>query len=78
MNAQTDIGAPSAQSSERQARDKVLGYDRIVYRIILLHLPVLALLIPWGYGTYAFAIVAAFGVGALATVAYVNLRGTVQ
>ncbi|MEO1079102.1 MAG: methyl-accepting chemotaxis protein [Pseudomonadota bacterium] len=78
MNAQTDIDAHMANTSERQARDKVLGYDRIVYRILLLHLPVVALLVPWGYGTYTFAVVASLGVGTLATVAYFNLRGTYQ
>ncbi|WP_303291579.1 methyl-accepting chemotaxis protein [Marinobacter sp. SS5-14b] len=58
------------------ARQQVLTTDRQMLIILLAHVPVVGLLVPWGYGTYAFAIVASLLVGGLALVAYVMLRGT--
>ena len=39
MNAQTQIDLSLGRATDEQSRDKILGYDLIVYRIILLHLP---------------------------------------
>ncbi|PSF08987.1 methyl-accepting chemotaxis protein [Marinobacter halophilus] len=44
--------------------------------IIMAHVPVVGLLVPWGHGTYSFAIVASLLVGVLALAGYAMLRGT--
>ena len=58
------------------ARQQVLTTDRQMLIILLAHVPVVGLLVPWGYGTYAFAIVASLLVGGLALAGYAMLRGT--
>ncbi len=61
---------------DESLRQGLLKYDRIVYLIILAHLPVAIFLIPIGYDTRAFAVVASLLVAALATLAYFTVRGT--
>lgn len=58
------------------ATQQTLTTDRQMLIILLAHVPVVGLLVPWGYGTYSFAIVASLLVGALALAGYVMLRGT--
>ncbi|MFO8142114.1 MAG: methyl-accepting chemotaxis protein [Marinobacter sp.] len=58
------------------ATQQTLVIDRQMLIILLAHVPVVGLLVPWGYGTYSFAIVASLLVGALALAGYVMLRGT--
>ncbi len=51
-------------------------HDSLLYRIILAHLPVTAFLVPMGYGTSQFALIASAALGIVATAAYLQLRGT--
>jgi methyl-accepting chemotaxis protein len=53
-----------------------LRTDRQMFFLLLAHVPVVGLLVPTGYDTYAFAIVASVLVGALASISYGVLRGT--
>ncbi|WP_372964242.1 methyl-accepting chemotaxis protein [Marinobacter sp.] len=57
-------------------RQQRLMTDKQMLVILLAHVPVVGLLVPWGHGTHAFAIVASLLVGGLALVGYVMLRGT--
>ncbi len=41
------------------ARQQLLITDKQMLIILLAHVPVVGMLVPWGYDTYAFAIVAA-------------------
>lgn len=50
--------------------------DLKVLVILLAHVPVVGLLVPIGYGTTAFALVASVLVGALAAAGYWSIRGT--
>lgn len=52
-----------------------LEADKILWLILLAHAPITALLVPLGYGTFRFAIIATLMVVALATVGYFLLRG---
>ncbi len=61
---------------DESLRQGLLKYDRIVYLIILAHVPVAMFLIPIGYDTQAFAVVASLLVAALASLAYFTVRGT--
>ncbi|HLT14415.1 MAG TPA: methyl-accepting chemotaxis protein [Marinobacter sp.] len=58
------------------ARQQLLITDKQMLIILLAHVPVVGMLVPWGYDTYAFAIVAAMLVGGLALAGYATLRGT--
>ncbi|MDJ0834462.1 MAG: methyl-accepting chemotaxis protein, partial [Gammaproteobacteria bacterium] len=51
-------------------------HDKIVFTILLAHLPVTMFLIPIGYDTQAFAVVSSLLVGAVAAIAYFLTRGT--
>ncbi len=68
--------ATQSMRSDDFARQQVLETDKLMVIILLAHVPVVALLVPWGYGTQAFAIVASMLVGALALAGYLLLRGT--
>ncbi|WP_354447879.1 methyl-accepting chemotaxis protein [Marinobacter sp. MBR-99] len=57
-------------------REQALVADRQMLLILLAHVPVVGLLVPVGYGTHAFALVASMLVGGLATVGYFLLRGS--
>lgn len=58
------------------AREQALITDRQMLLILLAHVPVVGLLVPIGYGTHAFALVASLLVGALAIAGYYLIRGT--
>ena len=62
--------------SDDFARQQLLETERQMLIILLAHVPVVGLLVPWGYGTDAFAIVGSVLIGALALVSYLSLRGT--
>ena len=57
------------------AREQRLTTDKQMLIILLAHVPVVSLLVPWGYGTYSFAITASLIVGVLALVGYFMLKG---
>lgn len=63
------------QTSNLETQDR-LRTDRLMLFILLAHVPVVALLVPLGYDTYFFAIVASLLVGVLSALAYATLRGT--
>ena len=67
------MDSTSYQNPERDQR--LLQYDRLVYLILLAHLPVVMFLVPIGFGTSAFAIAASLAIGAVASIAYATLRG---
>lgn len=56
--------------------DRLLKYDRFVFAVIMAHLPVVMFLVPIGYDTSAFAIVASLIIGLLAVLGYLLVRGT--
>ncbi|MET0066277.1 MAG: methyl-accepting chemotaxis protein [Candidatus Thiodiazotropha sp.] len=60
----------------KSSNSELLRNDRILFIIIMAHLPVIMFLVPMGYGTSGFAIFAALIVGALNGAAYALLRGT--
>jgi methyl-accepting chemotaxis protein len=62
--------------SDEFAKQAVLATDRQMLIILMLHVPVVGLLVPWGHDTQLFAIVASLMVGALALAAYSALRGS--
>ena len=57
-------------------KNSLLKYDKIIFYILLAHLPVTMFIIPMGYDTMTFAIIASLAVGALSAAAYFMLRGT--
>ncbi|MET0088505.1 MAG: methyl-accepting chemotaxis protein [Candidatus Thiodiazotropha sp.] len=68
---------PTTQKkSTLSSSDELLRNDRILFVIIMAHLPVTMFLVPMGYGTSGFAIFASLIVGVLAGAAYALLRGT--
>lgn len=54
----------------------LLKYDKIIFIILLAHLPVTMFIIPIGYDTMAFAVGASIAVGVIASAAYFMTRGT--
>ena len=69
----TDAQAISAHDFARQA---LLKTDLQMLIILLAHVPIVGLLVPWGYGTFTFAVVASLMVGGLALFGYYALRGS--
>ena len=45
------------QYVSEESRKRLLGYDRIVFYILLAHLPVVMFLVPMGYGTQRLRLV---------------------
>lgn len=68
MNSTSDI-----QNLHQQ---ELLKVDRSMCWLLLAHVPVVGLLVPWGYGTYSFAIAASLAIGVLVIAGYSMLRGT--
>ena len=62
--------------SPRLAVQDRMRTDRQMLILLLLHVPVVGLLVPLGYDTHTFAMVASVLVGLLAVGAYTALRGT--
>ena len=69
-----DTRNPSIQSLDRDPT--TLRDDRILFIILMAHLPVLAFLIPIGFGTTGFAVYSAGILGVMMGTAYGLLRGT--
>ncbi|WP_417538807.1 methyl-accepting chemotaxis protein [Marinobacter sp.] len=63
-------GIHGLQNQER------LRVDNRLFGLLLAHVPVVGLLVPWGYGTYSFAITASLAIGALTIAGYSFLKGT--
>ncbi|WP_227519713.1 methyl-accepting chemotaxis protein [Marinobacter sp. ANT_B65] len=57
-------------------QQELLSTDLNMLWLLLAHVPVVALIVPWGYGTYSFAITASLALGILAIAGYSMLRGT--
>ncbi|MEQ8230235.1 MAG: methyl-accepting chemotaxis protein [Gammaproteobacteria bacterium] len=57
-------------------RESALLADRIVFYLLLAHLPVVMLLVPIGYGTHAFVVGASLVAGLVSVAGYLLLRGT--
>ena len=55
---------------------KLLRYDKILFIILMIHLPITMFLIPLGYGTSGFAIFASIMVAMIASISYGLLKGT--
>ncbi len=64
------------QFVKEQKKASLYKYDKIVFMILLAHLPVVMFLIPMGYGTHGFAITAGVMMAILSVVSYMFLRGT--
>ena len=62
--------------TEDLAREQALITDKQMLIILLAHVPVVGLLVPWGYGTHTFALVASLLLGGLMVAGYFTLRGT--
>ena len=56
--------------------NRLRRYDRLVFLILMLHLPVVMFLVPIGYDTSAFAIGASLVIGIVAGLGYFFTRGT--
>ncbi|MEQ5816024.1 methyl-accepting chemotaxis protein [Marinobacter sp. NFXS11] len=65
--------AVNSQSYEVEIRERT---DRQMLFILLAHIPVVGLLVPMGYGTTMFALIASLLVGGLATAGFFTMRGT--
>lgn len=68
MDSSTNIEA----SREPQLRI----YDKLVFIILMLHLPVVMFLVPIGFGSSKFAIIASLLIGTVAGIGYYLTRGT--
>lgn len=58
------------------AQQDRLANDRLMLYLLLAHVPVVGLLVPWGYGTHVFALSASILVALLAGLGFLTLRGT--
>ncbi|WP_449285957.1 methyl-accepting chemotaxis protein [Marinobacter sp. PE14] len=65
--------AVNSQSYEVEIRQR---NDQQMLVILLAHIPVVGLLVPMGYGTTTFALIASLLVGGLATAGFYTMRGT--
>ncbi|WP_417518954.1 methyl-accepting chemotaxis protein [Marinobacter sp.] len=66
----------STDNIQHLHRQEMLSADRSMLWLLLAHVPVVGLLVPWGYGTTGFAITASLAIGALVIAGYSWLRGT--
>ena len=57
-----------------EARER-LPNDRLMAGLLMAHVPVVGLIIPWGYGTMAFALTVSVALGLVVALAYAMLRG---
>lgn len=78
MNAAVDFHPELSVHSGDLPRhnSKLLSYDKLMYRVLLAHLPVLAFLAPWGVGTFTLGISSAIAIGLIASFAYAQFKGT--
>jgi len=59
-----------------EQKQSALRNDKIVFILLMAHLPVVMFLVPIGYGTDTFAITAGVLAGAISAISYFSLRGT--
>jgi methyl-accepting chemotaxis protein len=71
-----DIMMDFQSQINKSKKESLLKYDKIVFFVILAHLPVTMFLIPIGYDTQPFAIGASLIIGIVATAGYFLTRGT--
>ena len=64
-------------TKNRNPDPKLLKYDKLVYLIIMAHLPVVMFVIPIGFETSQFAIYAGIVMGLLVSAGYYLTRGSV-
>lgn len=64
------------QYVNEQRKASLLRYDKIIFFILLAHLPVIMFVVPSGYGTYGFAITAGILAAIICVASYIFLRGT--
>ncbi len=64
------------QTVEANNKKSLLKHDKLVFVILLMHLPVTMFLVPMGYDTMGFAIAASSMVGLIVAGAYFMARGT--
>lgn len=65
----------NSSTTENVHHDKLSKYDKLVFIIIMLHLPVVMFLVPMGFGTSTFAIVGSLILGAITGLGYFMSRG---
>lgn len=70
------MAATGSFRSDEFTRQQVLAVDRQMLVILLVHVPVVGLLVPLGFDTFLFSILASVVVGAIALAGYFFLRGT--
>ncbi|MEQ6884174.1 methyl-accepting chemotaxis protein [Salicola sp. Rm-C-2C1-2] len=58
----------------QDARER-LPNDQLMFGLLMAHVPVVGLIIPWGYDTTAFALTASVALGLIVGLAYATLRG---
>jgi len=58
------------------SQQQLLSVDKQMLLLLMLHIPVVGFLIPYGYGTTGFALVASLLVGGVAYLGYISLKGT--
>ncbi|MBK1717916.1 methyl-accepting chemotaxis protein [Thiocystis violacea] len=71
MNGSISKSGPSATRKERTLRQ-----DRLLFGILLAHLPMTMFLVPMGYDTGTFALYSSALVGVFSVIAFALLRGT--
>ncbi len=61
--------------SDSRFAARTLTLDKYMLILLLAHVPVVGLLVPWGYGTTTFALVASLAIAAVALAGYGVMRG---
>jgi methyl-accepting chemotaxis protein len=65
--------SPTPKNNQSQS---LLHYDKLVFGILMIHLPIVMFLVPIGFESSTFAISASLIIGAVAGLAYFLVRGT--
>ncbi|MDX1635846.1 MAG: methyl-accepting chemotaxis protein [Marinobacter sp.] len=61
--------------SQNRTIERVQSIDKYMLLLILAHVPVVGLMVPLGYGTTTFAIVASVAIGLIAGIGYTVMKG---
>lgn len=62
-------------NSTASKQNQLLKYDKLIFAILMFHVPVVMFLVPIGFGTSKFAIIATLLLGAISACAYLLTRG---
>ncbi len=73
---QEELNMNFQETIKQRHSENLRNHDKIVFSILLAHLPVTMFLIPIGYDTQAFAVVSSLLVGLAAAAGYFLTRGT--